>query len=232
MKNIRLFAAILSLAVLSGCASRIVEMPDNYWEKESVETVVVAFVKPPQMSASRYGAQGLLDVVINEAITDSVENHIETLNYEKLEGHQPRIAEILKAKGAKDVIILNKYFDVSDANELPEADQKDGHFNYDLSKLREKHSASHMLVIQVRNAGTVRNYYGFIPLGDPRGYVDGEVTLVRLSDNKIQMRNPVLVEIEIPDDVDWDDEENGYPAITKVVHSALDQAGHQVGDLL
>ncbi|CAM3666872.1 cytidine deaminase [Vibrio aquimaris] len=232
MKNIKLFTAILSLAVLSGCASRIVEMPDNYWEKESVETVVVAFVKQPQMSASRSGAQGLLDMAINEAITDSVENHIETLNYETLEGHQPRIAEILKAKGAKDVIVLQKYFDVSDANELPEAEQKEGYFNFDVSKLREKHNASHLLVIQVINAGTIRDYYGFIPLSDPRGYVNGEVTIVRLSDNKIQMRNPILVEIEVPEGIEWDDEENGYPAISKVVNSALDEAGHQVGNML
>lgn len=232
MKNLKIMVGLFCTLILSGCASQqVVNMPDNFWDDASNKKIAIAFVKQPEMYAHRSGGQGLLDLAINEMVTSSVEDHINTISHEKFENGKSRIAEVIKAKGG-EAVILPVYYDASEATELPKEQRKKGYFSYDASVVKENYNATHLMVIQTIAAGTMRDYYGIIPTSKPRGYINADVTLVDLADNRITMKNKIIEEVNLPEGVDWDDAENNYPEITKVVHAALEKAALQLTENL
>lgn len=94
-----------------------------------------------------------------------------------------------------------------------------------MSFLREQYFIDYLLVIQVLAAGTLRYYYRFIPLSDPRGYIRARATLVDLADNRIVFNEEIVEEVEIEKGLEWDDPDNGFPALTAAVEKALNEAG-------
>ncbi|EDP60180.1 hypothetical protein [Vibrio sp. AND4] len=232
MKYIRIIGCAIAVMLLSGCVSKkAMEIPPNFWQTGEDKNIVVAFVQPPEMYAHRSGGQGLLDMAINEIVTDSVESHIQSLKHDKFEVSKSKVAELIESRGSRSVI-LPEYYEATDEHKLPRDQRKKGYFNYDVSAVKQQYQATHLLVIQTMAAGTLRNYYGFVPLSSPRGYVNAEVTLVDLSNNKIVMEHRILEEVLLPEDVDWDDPENQYPEITKVVNLALENAANRLTELL
>ncbi|MFN3015419.1 cytidine deaminase [Vibrio coralliilyticus] len=232
MRFVKLISCMFGVLFLSGCVSqKAMDIPVNFWETGGEKNIAIAFVQPPEMNAHRMGGQGLLDMAINEIVTDSVESHIHTLSHDKFELSKSAIAQQIERRGGRSEV-LPEYYKASDATKLPKAQQKDGFFGYDLTELQEQYSASHLLVIQVLASGTIRDYYGFIPLSQPRGYVYAQVKLVDLSNNKIVMDHQINEQVALPENVDWDDPDNGYPEITKVVHLALEQAGKRLTQYL
>ncbi|KJY70632.1 cytidine deaminase [Vibrio coralliilyticus] len=232
MRFVKLISCMFGVLFLSGCVSqKAMNIPVNFWETGGEKNIAIAFVQPPEMNAHRMGGQGLLDMAISEIVTDSVESHIHTLSHDKFELSKSAIAQQIERRGGRSEV-LPEYYKASDATKLPKAQQKDGFFGYDLTELQEQYSASHLLVIQVLASGTIRDYYGFIPLSQPRGYVYAQVKLVDLSNNKIVMDHQINEQVALPENVDWDDPDNGYPEITKVVHLALEQAGKRLTQYL
>ncbi|ENM5919710.1 cytidine deaminase [Vibrio mimicus] len=232
MSFIRTVFCFVSFLLLSGCASqKAMDLPSDFWNTSKDKKIAVAFVQPPMMYAHRSGGEGLLDLAINEIVTDSVESHIQTLTYDKFEVGKSKIADVIISRGGES-IILPEYYQVSDAIELPKESRKEGHFIYDTSAVREKYQASYLLVVHTYAAGSMRDYYGFIPLSDPRGYINAKVTLVDLSDNKIVMDHQIIESVVLPEGVNWDDPENGFPEITNVVNSALEKAALRLTEFL
>lgn len=232
MKLFKLISCAFMVAVLSGCVSqKAMDIPANFWETGGEKNIAIAFVQPPEMYAHRMGGEGLLDLAINEIVTDSVETHIQTLTHDKFELSKSAIVQLIEKRGGSSEV-LPEYYKATDANKLPDEQHKDGYFNYDLTGLKEQYSASHLLVVQVLASGTIRDYYGFIPLSEPRGYVYAHVTLVDLLDNKIVMEHQINEQVLLPEDVEWDDPDNGFPEITKVVHLALEKAAKRITEYL
>ena len=232
MKYIRIIGCAIAVMLLSGCVSqKAMDIPSDFWQTGGEKNIAVAFVQPPEMYAHRAGGEGLLDMAINEMVTDSVESHIQSLTHDKFEVGKSKVAQLIESRGSHSVI-LPEYYQATDEHKLPKDKRKKGYFDYDVSVVKEQYQATHLLVIQTIAAGTLRDYYGFIPLSSPRGYVNAEVTLVDLSNNKIVMEHQILEEVLLPEDVDWDDPENQYPEITKVVNLALERAANRLTELL
>ncbi|EGA70412.1 hypothetical protein VISI1226_00065 [Vibrio sinaloensis DSM 21326] len=232
MKYLKLLGTALGAILLTGCVSnKALDIPTDFWQTADDKKVAVAFVQPPEMYAHRAGGQGLLDIVINEVVTDSVETHIQSLQHHKFEAGKSKLAKLIESRGGQS-IILPEYYQASDENKLPKELRKKGHFDYDTSALVEHYDATHLLVVQTMAAGTLRDYYGFIPTSKPRGYVNAEVTLVDLSDNRIVMTHQIIEQVLLPEGVDWDDADNSFPEITKVVHMALERAASRLTQVL
>ncbi|PSV35355.1 cytidine deaminase [Photobacterium sp. GB-27] len=232
MRYIRIIGCALAVMLLSGCVSKkAMDIPSDFWQTGEDKNIAVAFVQPPEMQAHRSGAEGLLDLAINEMVTDSVESHIQSLTHDKFEVGKSKVAKLIENRGSHSVIIP-EYYKATDEHKLPKDELKKGYFDYDVSVVKDKYQATHLLVIQIMAAGTLRDYYGFIPLSKPRGYVNAEVTLVDLGNNKIVMEHRILEEVLLPEDVDWDDSDNQYPEITKVVNLALERAANRLPELL
>lgn len=232
MKYIRIIGCAIAVMLLSGCVSqKAMDIPSDFWQTGGDKNIAVAFVQPPEMYAHRTGGEGLLDLAINEMVTDSVESHIRSLTHDKFEAGKSKVAKLIESYGNHSVI-LPEYYEATDENILPKDKRKKGYFDYDVSAVKEQYKATHLLVVQIKAAGTRRDYYGFIPLSEPRGYVNAEVTLVDLSNNKIVMEHRILEEVLLPEDVDWDDPDNQYPEITKVVNLALERAANRLTELL
>lgn len=221
MNYLQRVLAILAVVLLSGCAAKPIEITENYWTDSPQKTIAIAFVKPPAMGAHRSGAQGLLDMAINEAVTDTVQGHISTLNYDSFDKGSSYLVSHIEEKGAL-AFVLPDYYESDEGDKLPKDSVKEGFFEYDLAKFKELYSdATHLLVIQAKAAGTIRDYYGFIPLSSPRGYLYADVIMVDVSNNKIDLRQTIVEQVELTSNAAWDDPENGFPEISKIVEKAL-----------
>jgi hypothetical protein len=219
----RLVSTICILLSLTACAAQLVELPQDFWQG-SAKSVGIIFVKPPAMDAHRRGGQGLLGVVINESVTDSVSKHLASLNFETLEKSRSQIKAHIEARGST-AIVIPKYYEASDAYLLPKEKRPKGHFDYDLSSIRDQYAINYLLMIQVYAAGSIRDYYRFIPTSDPSGYINATVTIVDLSDNGIVFNERIVEEVRVEEGLEWDDPDNGYPALTSAVQKALENAG-------
>jgi len=67
--------------------------------------------------------------------------------------------------------------------------------------------------------GTIRDYYGFIPLGAPRSIFTGLGQLIDLSNNEVLWHKPVNIQKVVPGN--WDEE--SYPGLTNVIFQTLNQ---------
>lgn len=218
------YMLVVILLAITGCASHSqVSMPNDFWDSAK-GSIGIAFVKPPMMDAHRVGGQGLLDYAINEAVTNRVEEHLRALSFDKLENSNSRIQAHIKSRGT-NAIVINEYYEANDERLLPKEQRIKGYFDYDLSDIKNEYAINYLLVIQVYAAGTIRDYYGFIPASEPRGYVQAGATMVDLSDNRVVFQEKFSEEVKVGEGLDWDDPENGYPALTAAVEKALENAG-------
>jgi hypothetical protein len=74
-------AAVLVLCVV-GCGPSRVALKPTFWN-ETQYTVGVTTVVAPQLGAHRAGGQGLLDMAINNAMSNTLEGHLQRMDASK-----------------------------------------------------------------------------------------------------------------------------------------------------
>ncbi|HEV2271950.1 MAG TPA: hypothetical protein VGR92_21050, partial [Steroidobacteraceae bacterium] len=180
----RLFGAlaILALSTLAGCATQgPVQLDRSYWEHKPQSVGVVIAVMPPA-STLKMGNQGLLDVAINNAMADPLTKHLRSLSMDQFRESGQVIATFFSKQGVTTKTIPADL----DLKALPKAQQEaDGFATRDFTGLKAKYGVDQLVVLEVQAAGTIRNYYGFIPTGAPQGYFSCRGSLIDLSNNKL-----------------------------------------------
>lgn len=103
---------------------------------------------------------------------------------------------------------------------------------HDYSLLKAEQNLDYLLLVQPFSLGTIRDYYGFIPLSAPRGYAFVSAQLIDLSTNEMKWHYVAKIEREIAEGSSYDDDnsENGYPAITKAFTDALATAVAEINN--
>lgn len=221
-----LFAA--SLLVLAGCATQPpVAIDDTYWNDTS-KKVGIAFSPLPKATGHKTGSQGLLDIAINEAVADKVDQHLESLSLEEFYEVRDIVAKFFQDKGF-NVVVLEESID---ANNLSKnKDKKTGYADKDFTALRQEHNIDQLLYFNLVAAGTIRSYYGFIPTSDPKGYFLGHGMLINLDDNKLLWYKNSFAEQPVAGE--WDQPDTAYPNLTNAVYKALEQGkANLVGDII
>ena len=212
--------AVFVFLFLVGCAGRQdMEISKDVLNKPS--SIVIAQIEGLETRGFyKEGGQGIVDVLISEAMTSSV-----TEGLKKIES-----TEIVEEHYFKpfEIAFLNKSFTV---NKLSEKLKRDSLCKYegdhekcatlDFRLLKDKHNAEFALVLDPKLFGTIRNYYGFIPTGAPKGYADLTVYLVRLEDNTILGHYNANVRVDIKGD--WDTPPD-YTELVKASKAALTTA--------
>jgi hypothetical protein len=161
MMAVAVFAAFTSLACAG--AQRIRAEPTFWSEKQTRVGIGLAAVPPA--APHRVGAEGLLDMAINKGMAGDLEKHLASLTPSAFVPVLDQMERRLKKAG----MAPKKIAEPINLGALPErANKADGYFERDVSALAARYDVDALLIVEVVQWGTLRNYYGFIPLGDPK----------------------------------------------------------------
>lgn len=214
-KIILLFSAI----IFASCSSTRIPLKKEFWNGDNGKIGIV-FSEDPIPGAYKSGAQGLLDMAINEAMSATLEEHLESLDVEEFRTIQEIFTQKFKEKGINNILFLE---DDTNGEELKiykknigKSEHKNSFFGF-----KEKYDIDYLIVFSISRYGTIRSYYGFIPLGPPKGLFEANGMLVNLKTNQYEW----YVEMEEEESSseimgEWD-EEPDYPNLTNAIYEAL-----------
>jgi hypothetical protein len=182
MKLSRLAPLAVAAAVLSACAPARVAVKPEFWQSRGTR-IGVAVAPYPKGGAHRVGAQGLLDMAINNAVAGSLEGHVRSVSLTAFEPVGDGFTQELLKRGM-EAKRLPGYLDPA---AFPEFEGKTGEnpFDRNVSALAPKEGIDVLVLLSVRRVGTIRPYYGFIPLGPPRGFFEVMGQMVDLKTNQL-----------------------------------------------
>jgi len=182
MKNI-VFAGFLAL-MLVGCATvqQPVSLSPSFWENRQ-QTVGVAVTTSTPPTAMMLGQQGLLDIVVNRANAKSLIEFLEKMEIARLKTIAKEFSDQLTARGF-NVKTIDEPIDVSKLEKFSGKSEGTSFAQLDFRKLKTD-DMDKLIVISVNRVGTVRNYYGFIPLDAPQADLSLTGQMVDLSNNQL-----------------------------------------------
>lgn len=218
MRSYLALAALLGLAMLTGCASKP-QLPVQLKEgalKPNAGVVGVAMTAVPKVDTQFPGAGCLLCMAAASAMNSSLTDHVRTLPPEDVASLKERAAGLIQAKGAKSVVIsttlqIDALPDFSGTE--PNAARKD------FRALRDKLQIDKLMVIQVDNIGVHRNYSAYVPTAEPKAVFNGKALLVDLKTNTLEWYHSFNV-VKAADGA-WD-ESPKFPRLTNAYFQALE----------
>lgn len=212
-------ACFVVLAAGLGACATVPNSVDNrqaFWAQGG-ETAV-AHVAWPTPDAHRVGAEGLLDMAINSAITGGVRGHLAEVDL--TDTYAALLTDLqaeLTARGVPTKIVERPV----DPTLLPkfEGAKKGEDALVDMRRWRNRFDADYLCLVHVAASGTMRPYYGFVPTGRPTGFSSVGVEIVDLRTNALVWRYATQVSREIPGE--WDVKPD-YPNLTESVGEAAE----------
>ncbi len=213
MGRIRLAGLFLALSLLAGCA--VVQKPIPATSKlfdDRERTVAVAVAKLPEPNQSMVGAQGILDYAINKANAQAIVDRLQKQDFSMVKGLPKEFAKGLESRQIR-VVLVPEAIDVEQLGKFTEG-SGDGIAAMDFRPLAKKYEADRLLLVSAGWLGTQRNYYGFVPLGAPLGYVSLVGQMIELRGNRLEWHE--LVQVSTAATGEWD-EAPDYSNLMKAV---------------
>jgi hypothetical protein len=219
---VRLFVGMGLSALLSACAlNPVVPMKDEFWSQTD-RSVVVALANLPEAKAHKRGQQGLLDIVINEAMADALSKALKTVTLTDSYGQtRSEVVRRMQEKGLKSSV-HEKMIDTDALKDFRSEDKSHVYASKDYRPLKaELDGADRLLLFTVVAVGTQRSYYGFFPVDNPTAVLNARGEIIDLETNEVLWRqtNTDLAAIDDP----WDqppDFTNVHAAVQKVILAA------------
>lgn len=216
-------SAMLSLLVVlaAGCAPTRIALKPSFWEG-APRKIGLAVTPPPPLMALRAGGEGLLDMAINSAAAGSLEAHLQTLAAPRLEDVAGQYVEKLAARGAE----ARRLAEPIQLEALPpfRANSSGEFAERDLRPLGKREGIDTLILLRVQQCGTLRNYYGFIPLDAPKGFCMCRGEMIDLKTNEVIWRAlPSAEDAAVEVSGEWDqppDFANLSAAVAKAIRQA------------
>ena len=214
------YSMVMAL-LLTGCATHRENAkihPAVIAKPSSVVMAQVSGIEKPDLY--KIGNQGLLDMMINDAMTSSVTEVIQKIDGQHIvddfyfEAFE-RTFDSNQFKVKKAAAVINR----KDLKEHAVDEAEFAHF--DFRSLKNQYDVEYALILQPRGFGAVRQYHGFIPLGAPKGLAELLIYLVKLDDNSLVGYYNTAVELPVKGD--WDNPPR-YSAMTTASKRALKKA--------
>ena len=184
----------------------------------------VAVAPLPQAGTYKAGAQGMLDLAINESMSQDPTAHLQKFDAGSFRQTQVRLIEKLTARGLT-VKAIQVPIDPKQYPELSGAADGKRVADHDYTALHRSLGIDRLLLVQLAQVGTRRNYYGFIPTSAPSA-------LARVTAQMIDLKTGTLLwstasqracAIATP----WD-EPPGYVNVDRAIVAAMNSAGSDV----
>lgn len=202
---------LLTFFVLTGCVSiqKPIDMDMSHW-KENETKIAILVNQLPEPYTHKFGSQGLLDIAINNSMATGLTKHVSTLDLSDFYSIKNDLKEHIAEKNVQ-VVVLPEDFELP---KLVKFEKKENFAKLDYRVLKQQLGTDQLLIINVNQLGTIRNYYGFMPIGAPKAIFSGVGELIDLSTNQILWHKPVNLEKVISGK--WD-EPKQYPNLTKAI---------------
>lgn len=206
--------------LITGCTSREnLQISQNFFSKSNTILITqLSGLEEPHFY--KEGPQGVADFVINEAMTESLQERVKAIKANDTldEYYYKRFGNLLEARYLKLKEIKNPIAKKS-LQDSPIDDDK--YAPYDFRFLRDKYKVDYALVLDPRAFGVTRAYYGFIPISEPKGYADLSIYLINLSDNSIVGEYKASIKEQVLGE--WDTPPN-YVEVVTTAKAALAKA--------
>jgi hypothetical protein len=143
--------------------------------------VGIAVEKLPAADARKHGSQGLLDIAVASIFDADLRTHLEQKDLGAFLDIKEKFAEQIQNQGLKAKII-DEVIDMETLARETKGNQKGNGPNYQV--LADRYGLDYLLLLKVNGAGVTRQYFGFIPLGAPKGYCEAKGELIKLNTNQ------------------------------------------------
>lgn len=215
-----LFAVpILATLMFTGCASlKPMELKPEFWQQPNKKVAVVVY-ELPKSAAYKAGNQGLLDIAINNAISNKFDNFVSSLKFEPYGLLAEDIEKEFDQRGFDATVIKVEAKDVPVLAKTPEQKKNPAIFQMNLSAVPELKDKDFAFIISTNQVGTTRSYYSVVPTSPPQGLYGGIVHLVDVKTNEIKWWKPINV-IK-PVSGEWD-QPPSYPNVAQAVDLAVE----------
>lgn len=181
----RIVNCLCLMVLLSGCATKRENMkiPQAVLEKPTAIVITqISGLEEPTYYKS--GSQGLLDLAVNDLITDSMQDKIKEIDAASVtenQYYQP-MGKNFDDRSFKVTRITAPL----DREKLRPAPVDEAQYApYDFRFLKNKHGVEWALILDPHAFGVERSYYSIVPTGAPTGFANISVYLVNLKDNSI-----------------------------------------------
>jgi hypothetical protein len=212
--------ALGAAVLMSACApGRVVVKPEFFQDRQV--HVGVALTPYPEGGAHKAGAQGLLDMAINSAMASDLQKHLAAVDIAEFDQLRDRFVQELGKRGM-NAVALPGYLDPFKYPERPaDAPQLDVAYDRDLRALGAEQKVDIVVLLQVSRFGTIRSYYGFIPLGAPQGLFQVRGQMVDVRNGQVLWHTMMAEQAAtVPATGDWDQPPN-YPNLTAALRAAI-----------
>lgn len=215
---------LITFISLTGCVNqKNIPLKADFW-KQRKQKIVVVNNKKIRPALYHQGQEGLLDMAINNVVTDKFQRHLQSSTMDWYSALRSDFARILKKHGMNAVI--GKDINVADLpNYKNKGDKTKNYAHKDYTTLSMPMPGDKLLVIQVNQFGALRSYYGFIPLGPPKALVTLQGRLVNTHSNELLWRytTQIVMSTEAP----WNQPPH-YPNFDKTLKKALSMASREM----
>lgn len=181
MKKAMILASVLGLAmVITGCTTTKALNKGIY--SDPSKKIGIAVATFPKARASKEGSQGMLDYAINASLAKELQTWLSQLDMSSFLQIKEKMSNVVEDGGLETILID----DMIDIKALPKTKNSSGTSVPDYTSLKAKYGVDYLVVLSIVDIGTMRKYYGFIPLNDPKAFCMGRGFIVNLADNSIQ----------------------------------------------
>lgn len=214
----KILALILSIAILSGCASteKAWLMPEDFSPSDD-KSITITTNKAQQPNTFFDGASCLLCIGVAETFNASLTSYVKELSYEDVENLSGVLTTKFKDKDYA-VEVSNSPLDIKDLKNFSNFSEEKKFAKKDFTTLNNKFKTDYLLHVEIKRFGVVRPYSSYIPKGLPYAEISGRVIMVNLKTNEYVVNIPLLIREKVGDD--WDEKEN-YPTLTNAYYQAL-----------
>tara|TARA_B100000700_G_C14893090_1_gene783676 strand:- start:256 stop:957 length:702 start_codon:yes stop_codon:yes gene_type:complete len=190
------------------------------------KTVVFAYVGPEDESGTThiYGASCLLCYGVAAGLTSSLDTHLEsTVDASEMEAIRDLvISEYREHNSDVSVVTLN-----TEIKKLKKFKGELGFAPKDFRPLAETLNADVLVLLELTEHGAYRSFSGYVPNGDPQGYVHGLLSTIDLKTNAyIQY---LVIDEKVQPEGEWD-EPTTFPGVTNAYYQAVENVKQKLAD--
>jgi len=151
--------------------------------------------------------------------------HLKTLNIANLTDVALDITQQLKNKGL-DVKFLPEKMSLKSLRKSDMKSSIQALVNFDHKTLKSRHNIDKLVVIDLVRIGTIRNYYGFVPVNEAHGLSHLDAYVINLNKRQLEWKKSVIKKIKTT--TTTPNANLQFDGITKAVLLAFDQSKHSL----
>jgi len=209
---------MISLSSCSNHANQFLSQLPFWNDKSQRIGVIIGNTTAP--SIYKDGHTNFSGNKLNDNDSLQLNKHLKTLNISNLSDVAHDITQQLKNKGL-DVKFLSEKINLKTLRKSDKyTSQQLTNFNH--KTLKARHNIDKLVVIDLVRIGTIRNYYGFVPVNEAHGLSHLDAYVINLNNQQLEWKKSVIKKIK--NTASTPNASLKFDGITKAMYLAFDQS--------